>query len=264
MIFKYSIGLVLSSLVTYVLTSFIRLDLSVSLIIGAVISLIWGYIIFVVPMRKLKKALELIDFTADYVDFTKLDTLRLNSKYMNYFVRKYQYLADNVATRVRRVNEEVDKSTHDSLSGCYNRTYLERMSGIYQSKKSLFVLFIDVNNLKKMNDIYGHEAGDTLIRSAASKLSFWDKFGDVYRIGGDEFMVVIPDIPEKECVKYIDSWYPTVGNLNRHTDEFKCFLAIGWAFGGKFSDVNKLQKIADDRMYQHKKKIKEKYGEEMR
>ena len=260
---KFIIGL----LISYVL-AFMGVYLGISIlpifICLLVITLILCYIIFVLPVRKLKKALEPIDFHAEYIDFTKLDTLRLSWKDLNYLIKKYKYLADNVATRVRKVNEEVDKSTHDSLSGCYNRTYLERMTGVYHSKNSLFVLFIDVNNLKKMNDIFGHEAGDALIKSAANKLSYWDDIGDIYRMGGDEFMVVVPDISERDCVSYLNAWYPTVGNLNRHTDKFRCMLAIGYAYGGKFSDVGKLQKLADERMYEHKKQIKAKYGEDMR
>lgn len=260
---KYIIGLLISYIVIFVGVQQ-GVSLGLGLVVLFAISVVWTVVVFILPLKKLKNALKPIDFNADYVDFTKLDTLKLNSKDLNYLISKYQYLADNVTTRVKKVNEEVDKSTHDNLSGCYNRTYLERMSGIYHSKDSLFVLFIDVNNLKKMNDIFGHEAGDALIKSAAEKLSFWNKYGDVYRMGGDEFMVVIPNIPEKRCIEYINSWYPTVGNLNRHTDEFRCMLAIGWAYGGKLSDVDKLQKLADERMYEHKKKIKAKYGEEMR
>lgn len=222
------------------------------------------YRIFVSPIRKLKKALDLIDFSEDCVDFTMLDTLRLPHKDFNYLVRKYRYLADNLSKRINRVNEEVDKSTHDSLSGCYNRTYLERMVGVYHNMNSLFVLFIDVNNLKRMNDEFGHEAGDILIKAAASKLKYWETYGDVYRMGGDEFMVVVPNIPEEDCVKYLDCWYPTVGSLNHRSSKFLCLLAYGYAYGGKFSCIDKLMKVADERMYRHKKEIKAKCGEEMR
>ena len=42
-----------------------------------------------------------------------------------------------------------------------------------------------------MNDVYGHKAGDALIKSAADKLRFWNRFGDVYRMGGDEFFISV-------------------------------------------------------------------------
>ena len=87
----------------------------------------------------------------------------------------------------KRYNNETYKSEHDALTGCYNRNHLSKVKSRYEQQRSFFVVFIDVNNLKRMNDEFGHEAGDSLLKNVASKMQFWNSYGDVYRLGGDEF-----------------------------------------------------------------------------
>ena len=82
----------------------------------------------------------------------------------------------------------------DGLTGLGNRTaYLEKLEELEQKEKgSLGVVFLDINNLKQVNDHIGHEVGDKLICLAAEMIdSTFGKEGDVYRIGGDEFCVLI-------------------------------------------------------------------------
>lgn len=233
-------------------------------VITTLVSILGCVIFFTRPISNIKKSLEPIDFNKESIDFTKLDTIAIKDKDLMYLVDKYRMFADVVEKHVDSINTEVYKSTHDELTKCYNRAKLKQMEGLYYHKYNLFVIFIDVNNLKKMNDIFGHEAGDRLLRTAAEKLKFWEDYGDVYRLGGDEFMVIIPDKGKRECEKLLNGWYPTVGVLNRPTDGFQCRLAIGTAFGGMYSDINLLQKKADEKMYKHKESIKSKLGEEMR
>lgn len=217
-----------------------------------------------VPLYRLIKALDDIDFTRNEVSFVNLDRLKFHSKLLRDLLYKIEYLESIILEHIDNVNSERSKSEHDKLTGCYNRTRLERMKYKYMRSSSLFVIFIDVNNLKKMNDTFGHEAGDALLRSATRKLQYWKDFGDLYRLGGDEFLVVIQDTSEKDCIKLLNSWYPKVGNLNRQTDGFRCMLALGYVYSCEDKDIDKLSKIADERMYEHKKAIKKRYNEEMR
>jgi diguanylate cyclase (GGDEF)-like protein len=115
-----------------------------------------------------------------------------------------------------------------------------------------------------MNDEFGHEAGDALLRSAANHLNFWNNHGDVYRMGGDEFMVVVKNQTPEAMNKLVNMWYPTVGQLNRDTDGFKCVLSYGLAFGTKGCNFDSLQKQADDKMYEMKVALKKKFGEPLR
>lgn len=152
-------------------------------------------------------------------------------------------------------------SEHDELTQCFNRFRFNIVKDDYNKSDRLFIAFFDINNLKKMNDVNGHAAGDVLIRTAADKLNFWCTYGDLYRMGGDEFMVVVNHMSRKDCEALFSKFNSGVGCLNRVTDGFKCLLASGYAYG---SDVDKLMKHADKEMYRNKLKMKEADGEEVR
>jgi diguanylate cyclase (GGDEF)-like protein/PAS domain S-box-containing protein len=97
-------------------------------------------------------------------------------------------------------------ATRDSLTGLYNRAYLaERMRLLFRSSGGeparLAVLFVDLDGFKKVNDTAGHEAGDALLRSVASRLSGCVRESDTLaRVGGDEFVIVISDYASIEQV----------------------------------------------------------------
>jgi diguanylate cyclase (GGDEF)-like protein/PAS domain S-box-containing protein len=94
-----------------------------------------------------------------------------------------------VETRLRQL------ATHDTLTGLPNRTMLhERMEALLESaprEASLAVLMLDLDRFKEVNDSFGHDAGDRLLREAACRLQSVLRPGDmVARLGGDEFVVV--------------------------------------------------------------------------
>lgn len=257
---RYAVGVLATNLVC---TGLCLAGISpvVSFAISTVSMGVLGFTLVFRPLHKLIEALKPIDFELDCIDFQKLDELEYYDKDMQFILDKFHYLSDAVSIRIDAVNKALAVSETDGLTGCKNRIYLDNKKGEYAGCKYVFVIYIDVNNLKKMNDIYGHEAGDVLIKTAAEKLKYWDKFGDVYRMGGDEFMVVLANIKPADCEKMIRSWYPTVGAINRKSDGFQCRLAYGTAWGEKFANFDDIMKQADARMYEHKKKIKLKLGE---
>lgn len=217
------------------------------------------------PLIELHNALEIIDFSKNTIDFSKVDTLDVvGFPEMKEVTEKFKYLLGIITERINRVNDARYQSEHDELSGCYNRMHLERVKAQYEVENSYAIIFIDVNNLKRMNDEFGHDAGDALIKAAARKLQFWNTYGDVYRMGGDEFMIVVCNVTQQSLKEYIDKWYPTVGMLNREADGFRCVLSYGVAYATKGQDFDKQQKLADDRMYEMKVALKKKFGEPMR
>lgn len=217
------------------------------------------------PLYKLNKALDLVDFNRDVVDFSEVDMLEETGfREIKFLIQKYKYLLEVISERIDRYNKENYKGEHDALTGLYNRTHLDRVKMRYETQKNVFVIFFDVNNLKRMNDQFGHEAGDALLRSAASELKYWESFGDVYRLGGDEFMVVLVNKRKDFCWNLLNKWYPQVGVLNRVSDGFKCVLAYGVATGVKDCTFELLVKEADEAMYNMKVNLKHEFGEELR
>ena len=82
-------------------------------------------------------------------------------------------------------------SRHDYLTGLYNRSYIDIVSSKYDIAENwpISVIFVDINGLKLTNDIFGHVAGDELIRKSAAVLKKSCRQSDVIaRIGGDEFL----------------------------------------------------------------------------
>ena len=214
--------------------------------IGIITGIIVIYLKLILPISKLYDALHIIDFEKDIIDFSKLDTMKVSGyREIKEIQEKFKYLLDVLTERINRVNSQTYKSEHDALTGCYNRTRLELVKSGYEAAKSVGIVFIDVNNLKRMNDVFGHEAGDALLRAASNKLQFWRSYGDVYRLGGDEFMIVLRNKSKDYIQKLIDQWYPTVGQLNRDYDGFKCVLSYGFAYALKGRKFDDLQKEAD-------------------
>ena len=97
-------------------------------------------------------------------------------------------------------------SYHDSLTGLYNRRYIEETLSHMDSAEHLplSVIMGDVNGLKITNDVFGHEAGDRLLRHVAGQLEKNCRKGDlIARWGGDEFVVFMPRTKLKEAEKMI-------------------------------------------------------------
>lgn len=88
------------------------------------------------------------------------------------------------------LNEELFKrANYDALTGCANRYMLEEKIASNNENTELGVIFLDLNDLKGVNDKYGHEAGDNYIKSFVTTLSEMVK-DSIYRVGGDEFIVI--------------------------------------------------------------------------
>jgi diguanylate cyclase (GGDEF)-like protein/PAS domain S-box-containing protein len=149
-------------------------------------------------------------------------------------------------------------STHDVLTGLYNRNFFEaEMERLQNSRiEPTNLMMVDVNGMKSTNDTFGHTAGDELLRRTAQvlKLSF-RKEDIIARAGGDEFVVLfqgsIP-LPEavgrvQECLADHNDWY--------HGPPLS--LAIGTASGAKGSSLVELYKKADQLMYKEKLRLRQ-------
>lgn len=98
-------------------------------------------------------------------------------------------------------------SYRDALTNLYNRNrYMNVLENYSQNKGQLIrnvgVIYMDLNELKKVNDEQGHEAGDSYIRRAAQQIvAVFPEH--TYRIGGDEFVVLYPEIEQTEFEYFV-------------------------------------------------------------
>ena len=141
-------------------------------------------------------------------------------------------------------------SSIDMLTGLYNRNKLNNyMSDIYDSPDMLTgLIFMDINGLKRVNDKEGHIAGDNLIKRAANTLLGVFTENDIFRVGGDEFVVVLRGVEEKKILEYIDA-------IHKRAKKNEVSFAIGYAMSNKSHDVEKILNEADERMYEDKRKF---------
>lgn len=150
------------------------------------------------------------------------------------------------------------ESEHDSLTGLYNKgKYLSMLETDYPNLNSIAIFNFDVNDLKVMNDTYGHEAGDTLLMKAANSIrKVQTNKIHGYRMGGDEFLMVACDVSEEEAKQLKERWEQELARLNMVSDGINCVMAVGMVHGCKEYQLSQLLKKADELMYEDKKKKK--------
>ena len=134
----------------------------------------------------------------------------------------------------------------DSLTGLKNRnSYFKRLQELQKSQQALGVVYLDINGLKKANDTHGHTYGDSLIVRASTLLTKVFK-NEIYRIGGDEFVVLCLNTERND-------FYNMVDKLRRRADrDNECKLSIGAKWDDGTSSVSDLIAAADELMYINK------------
>ncbi|MBQ5988949.1 MAG: GGDEF domain-containing protein [Oscillospiraceae bacterium] len=144
-------------------------------------------------------------------------------------------------------------STTDMLTGVSNRNAMNNyVSDLVEStdsavkEKTVSVVFADLNGLKRANDNEGHAAGDLLLKKAALVLQKSFTGSNIYRAGGDEFVVVSENISESELAERLSELRAAT---SKPEDEV-CF-AVGSSIG-KAGDIRRLMQEADSRMYADK------------
>lgn len=148
----------------------------------------------------------------------------------------------------------------DELTQLHNRRYcMEYMNKLREERNFKYtVICFDLNNLKTVNDTYGHAKGDVLIRSAAEVIAeTFEDYGVVARMGGDEFVAVIGTADEEKLVSLMKEFVQNIDRKNRVIKDLNMSIAYGYASGSQSdSDIEKVYQAADDRMYEKKKQMK--------
>lgn len=143
----------------------------------------------------------------------------------------------------------------DALTGILNRRAMQsRMKVLETHKNQPFgVVNIDLNGLKVINDLEGHEAGDRLLIQAGELLRKVFYQEDIFRTGGDEFVIITDGIDE-------DTFYRKVNRLRRDTEKnSRVSFAIGESWSEGEQDIRYVFRQADERMYADKKAFYEKH-----
>lgn len=147
-------------------------------------------------------------------------------------------------------------SYHDGLTGVHNRRYFQEQINKMErlQKDNLSVIVADINNLKYINDSFGHSKGDEYIKKAAEILSSELRKNDIIaRIGGDEFAILLPESSSQDCRKIIRRFKKKIAKQNHQ------YFSIAFGFASdrsNFDDLELMISKADKKMYNSKKKMK--------
>lgn len=159
-----------------------------------------------------------------------------------------------------RINRRLDTLyVQDSLTGCYNRFGLEKYGKdafrkILANQEQAYILFADIDDMKSINDTYGHESGDLAIQFTANKLrKLFQDDAFIMRYGGDEFLV-ISSIPLCDT-DFINTQYTIEASENKH---FKLSFSIGEVsiHRNQQLSLEEAVSLADTKMYEIKKEKK--------
>jgi len=180
--------------------------------------------------------------------------------YMFILMHAIETIREYMAMNKKQMQSEIYErlAFTDGLTGLYNRLAFENDINERIANRKPACISVDLNNLKLANDTMGHSMGDILIKGMGTILeqAVEDK-GKIYRIGGDEFVVLIPDADKedmKELLADIEACKRIYNKENRVNIDF----AIGVSyFAEEDESFETLVSRADLRMYKNKRETKE-------
>lgn len=178
---------------------------------------------------------------------------------------------------LRHKDEQIDQLSietyKDALTGVGNKAaYLKRVGELNRQQASenleYAIVMVDINNLKAINDEHGHRAGDQYIKGCCHMICEVFKHSPVYRIGGDEFAVLLQGLDyvnRKELCEQLRADYERTGAQRDASPWLRYSAAVGMA--EKAADDNSVELVfrrADEAMYRDKVRIKKQYGQQPR
>ena len=200
--------------------------------------------------------------------------VNVDSNYSNAFSEEdlvsMEHLRSQIEIAINKhklYEETIYLSRYDKLTNIYNRRYFEEMFDLYFNKalrhnEEFELAIFDLNGLKVINDTYGHLAGDMYIKTFTNNLINNVGGSDILaRYGGDEFIAVFWDTDSKSLVLKLEKLFHTLKNNPFILDgnEIVCSFSYGIvSFPQEAQSYNQLVRVADDRMYEYKRAIKEK------
>ena len=166
----------------------------------------------------------------------------------------------------KKILEERQKLIYlDGLTGIYNRLYFNVLeTELNEKSEAQAFIMMDLNGLKMVNDTFGHVYGDQLLIKFAECLT--ETFGDgiVIRMGGDEFLVIMPTLEVKTLEAKIETLEKNCSQKVveiEGSDPVILTTAVGWAVRSAHQSVGDAIIEADQMMYQHKASLKRRYSD---
>lgn len=170
-------------------------------------------------------------------------------------VKEFVGISRDISARKKAEDRLKYQSTHDAATDLYNRAYFdeELERAINGTRFPVSIIVADLDGLKKVNDTMGHEAGDRLIAGAAEILRMAFRGGDIVaRTGGDEFVMLLPEMDEKGVAASIARIRSCMQSYNSENMGPLVSISLGAATAATGGEIPLALKAADERMYADK------------
>jgi len=151
-------------------------------------------------------------------------------------------------------------ATVDALTGLYNRRYAEQRLAAETARSRryghpLLVLALDLNNFKEINDTHGHPAGDLVLRQFAERLNSAVRISDIAaRMGGDEFLAILPECPAEQIEAILKRLRPL--EVEYEKKKISVTFSAGWVGYETGESVEQFLDRADRTLYVDKRSSK--------
>ena len=213
--------------------------------------------------ENLKRHTEYIEDSKNSIkrhDLNKIEELHKKIKELE---NENKVLKEEIDKNIKRINnlqykflEYKKLSLIDPLTGLINRRGFEIELDKMKQKKDIYLIYIDIDDFKKINDTYGHDIGDEVLKVIGSILkNYVRKDATIFRLGGEEFAILLSDIDKKSVFNIAKRIRKVIDNHNlRLDDKIVSFTAsFGITKRKEKESIKEFLKRADEAMYTAKK-----------
>ncbi|MCX7647261.1 MAG: sensor domain-containing diguanylate cyclase [Elusimicrobiales bacterium] len=206
------------------------------------------------PISAFSRCLAVVKVYSDKEDYFSVEDFRV----LEIFATTASIAMENLSLYM--TTEELARK--DPLTGLFtHRSFQDKLDEEIlvsaRTKKPLSLAILDIDHFKKINDNYGHQSGDDVLKKLAEVISINVREVDfVARYGGEEFAVIMPQISKKEALNILNNIRNKVKSLefNSENRRFRITLSIGVGeFPLEATSKNQMIRISDERLYKAKK-----------
>ncbi len=178
-------------------------------------------------------------------------------------MRSINILTEALRKSQMKMHEMLKK---DALTGLYNRRHFNRrVVDFYENVNQRIIdgfayVMFDIDHFKRVNDLHGHDAGDTVLRIIGSLAkNYFEKYkGEVFRYGGEEFVAVLSKVSEQDVFDIAEDFRKEVENNHLYPFDMRITISIGvtyyaLSYLSKIKSITNLMRIVDDALYDAKK-----------
>lgn len=163
----------------------------------------------------------------------------------------------------KQLEEARHKAEHDSLTGLYNKGAFENLLDMYKNSRDIAILVVDFDDFKSVNDNFGHAVGDEALKYVADILKRSFRSSDfVYRIGGDEYAVVLTNIKSSQkdaLASKLEDIQKLVAEAPASLPRISLSIGVAFSYRGSLEDAREVFRTADKALYSVKLKNKNGY-----